>query len=101
VITKIQFKKRKNREESAVREYKRSKRKATREIESFDDTQKIETAIENYSNSIYKVHREFKKEIFSLKRRVEKAERVIEKVRINEKVVFENHNIFSAGVSMM
>jgi hypothetical protein len=101
VIAKAQSRKRKNREESEVGEHERPKRKATRDIEISDDSQRIETAIGNCSDSVCKARRELKEEIFFFKRRVEKAEGVIEKVRINENVVFESHSTFSAGVSMV
>jgi hypothetical protein len=101
MIIKIQFKKRKNHEESEIGEYERPKRKATRNVEISDDSQRIEIVIGNCLDSIYKIRREFKEKIFSFKRKVEKAERVIEKVRINENVIFESHSIFSAGVSMV
>jgi hypothetical protein len=101
MIAKAQFKKRKNREESEIGEQERLKRKATRDIESSDISQRIETAIDICSDSICKIRREFKEEIFSLKCRIEKAEEAIEKMRINENIVFESHRIFLAGVNMM
>ncbi len=101
MIIKTQSKKRKNREESEIKKYKKPKKKATRVIEICDDSQKIEIIIKNCLDLVYKIRRKFKKEIFSLKRRIEKAEGVIEKIYINKNIVFESYNTFSAGVSMM
>jgi hypothetical protein len=88
IIAKIQFKKRKNREKSEIEEYKKSKRKAIRKKKFSDDSQKIKIIIRNYLDSVYKIYRNFKKEIFSLKRK-------IEKVRINKKNSFLKIIIYS------
>jgi hypothetical protein len=102
MIAKIQFKKRKNREKSEIGEYKRSKRKAIRDIEISDDSQRIEIAIGNCSDSVCKIRCELK-EIFSLKRRVEKVDEDLiyfgwlNDIFWNMLQSLERHNVFTAG----
>jgi hypothetical protein len=57
MVAKAQPKKRQSREESEVGEPERTKRKAARDVESSDDSQRIETAIGNCSDLVCKVCR--------------------------------------------
>ena len=97
IAIKIWSKKRKERAELGVGEYKRFKRKAARD-ENFYDSHGTETASGSYSDSVCKIFSELKKEISSLKRRLKKAEEVIEKIRINKKVIFESNRLYAANV---
>jgi len=50
---------------------------------------------------VCKISSKLKKEISSLKRKLKKAEEVIEKIRINRKIIFESNRSYAANVEKL